>query len=599
MQDGDYSSNASNSNDEYQRRKPREFNSRPCDNCRLKKRKCDGVKPICGTCSRARKGKGVCSYKGEVVVKSHSSIQSIESMQTNSSVEGSHGRAENHCVPLPPNENPFDSLFTLPRQQHEIQLLLPSLQPQSPEFLFDLGIPKNYIEITSGDCSVESAARSPDFAYLAAMAAHDGSQQLPQYHPDALTEPMHKALAFLACFSANHHKLFPNASASFPERLAMANDRFLDANIHDQLLTLQGNREICDGIRALLIRIEGEALLCRYEQLESLLRQSYRMCSAKGVLHPQTFMGSYHRSVTVDDLSGLYEKPAVPIIPLAEHERMERFSLLASLLATDLYTSIVTGSPFVVDDVEFPDTFLYTDHHPYYYSTPSSDPFHPLVSAKIQIKIFKFFRKIVRFSRSFQFYPDVVNAPEQLRLHLTTLKLMRDLYEQLFTDNLTWFIFESKTLPPAVADRPIDERTHTHTVKFLCKLVYLHFPTLHYTQTKFPLVSGGPFEFTSRDIIFAAVRVLWIHWKRLEPQSFLAGLGLSGMVHVILSCAATGFLSFHSHVAQIRVLFGYLKDISQCFARSSHHWLLHQEYHKTISKRLSMYPKDWHDGAVC
>jgi hypothetical protein len=98
--------------------------NRPCDRCRLKKRKCDGNLP-CATCLRCRTGDAVCTYNNE----KYSNLIRISKNDDASIFKLQY--LENVLNSIVPNTNA--SIFTVPQQTFQFTSFGP-VQPLEIEF---------------------------------------------------------------------------------------------------------------------------------------------------------------------------------------------------------------------------------------------------------------------------------------------------------------------------------------------------------------------------------------------------------------------------------------------------------------------------------
>ncbi|KAJ3319876.1 hypothetical protein HDV06_005852 [Boothiomyces sp. JEL0866] len=373
-----------------------------CDVCRLRKRKCDGVRPICSPCMKTsrkhRDGAAQCGYsEGPAIRNSQaalsqallSRLESVEAMlkpltqlQTNVQAPVDE-RVKNLLVAtekvLSPSEmhqhrlgnqyqkpnyvggynthshfspgfmEPDLSFFTdntyIPKPQPFIPTPV-SIVPLSPTYSNEDDLENHLISLTS-------------LFYIG--STFDSEERLvhPASRDIQLSHKLKNAMFFHGVFVSNHPQLFGNLTTiSFADRLRVAEVYKLHLTAANADIATQSHQEAYDDIRACLVH--AMTLFCIGKTAEAItfISEAFQKGQAKNIFNPVTFSDTLDNSmITVDDLVSIMgnQNLIAQEKSLSKRDRKERYALWNMLMMVDTFASIATGAGFMMDESNYPD----------------------------------------------------------------------------------------------------------------------------------------------------------------------------------------------------------------------------------------------------
>ncbi|KAJ3254822.1 hypothetical protein HK103_006812 [Boothiomyces macroporosus] len=380
-----------------------------CDVCRLRKRKCDGVRPICSPCMKTsrkhRDGAAQCGYsEGPAIRNSQtalsqallSRLESVEAMlkpltqlQTNVQAPVDE-RVKNLLVAtekvLSPSEIPQHrgnqyqktnymgngyhtnnhfsagfmepdlSFFTdnafIPKQSQPFIPTPVSIVPLSPTYSNEDDLENHLISLTSL-FYIGSTFDSEE------RLVHPASRYSTINQRDIqLSHKLKNAMFFHAVFVSNHPQLFGNLTTiSFADRLRVAEVYKLHLTTNVDVAT-QSHQEAYDDIRACLVH--AMTLFCIGKTAEAItfISEAFQKGQAKNIFNPVTFSDTLDNSmITVDDLVSIMgnQNLIAQEKSLSKRDRKERYALWNMLMMVDTFASIATGAGFMMDESNYPD----------------------------------------------------------------------------------------------------------------------------------------------------------------------------------------------------------------------------------------------------
>ena len=632
---------------------PREQKVKPCDNCKVKKRKCDGNLP-CNTCVHSRKLTAPCSYSDngltigsadaadiadkvylikrvkelEQIIADLQSTHLATPPSSSSSTSLEAFLATSADAPMPSyNDFGFDSLF-LPGQNFNPDQLYPS------PFLFDSAwqMPAP-IEFDQGALETHLLSLAPTFLCGVQTTGENGAIISPLERKLSISSNLKKAICFHAVFISSHPSLFSTSTApSFQERLKIANQYFECKNSASYSMeglctenNFASNRELCDEISCLVLHCVTNFSIGNGSKAIDLISSAFLMVRFYGLLNPSSFgLGIETKTTTMDDISVFLPSKIQPVV-LTDREKTDRMVLLCQLLACDLFQSMASANGFLTDDSLIPDTnyqqeivtganqlgetsglnatFTIWENTPFA-ATFSQIMTHPitfnysaLFKAQSQIQMLKFFRKVMTWSRANS--NSQSSFTDQFMLHSSCLKIMA---HSVGIQSLSSFMFGKldSDIPRELYITPNSLELNISTAEFLAMLCYIHYPSMSDTTRKFPI--GGETNYLSIDILFGVVRSLHFVIRRacgvqvscsisksLPPPSICHAV-FALLAYVICSSVAVAFQSAKADYQQKVIVFGLLAEINHTLWGIGGVWPIARLFHQKLSQRLGIKP---------
>jgi hypothetical protein len=355
-----------------------------------------------------------------------------------------------------------------------------------------------------------------------------------------------KAVCFHSCFISTHPDLFPNnPNPTFNDRLQAAQNYAIDP-MHFEFMNQvnpMDNQQLCDDIRAVLVHCLTQFCIGNSVYALELLHKAAQFLKQFGILNKRSLEDHSNAAVTLDDFVSL-EIGDFPAVMLTEQEKCERLSLLSLLLGIDTFGAIASGRGFIIDEGEFPECGFPNGSWNLYnkqkgprkcvpdlakYTIWEKTDFSPLVDeirevcysifkgdangtveAQLELLLLRLIRRIIRYSRDQKFAKSTGQERfVQMILHNSMLQYLAYSPAPITCFNsFKPFLFGTEGKLNEFEKYPSDSII-CNSMVFLSAFAYLHFGTaMNSDDTKFSLDMGGQCVYTSRDIIFALLRIL-------------------------------------------------------------------------------------------
>ncbi|KAJ3302977.1 hypothetical protein HDV03_004429 [Kappamyces sp. JEL0829] len=484
----------------------RERNTTPCEQCKIRRKKCDGQRPSCGTCSKAKRQLGPCYYD--------------EAPIPNVSLEGLVDTFEGISLAQVVEKHVSQGLQL--RRNHE----MPSQERLAP--LEVPALPSHHrIQITDNirQHLLSWAALNDDYTRIIA-----GILQVSETHRDGYqySQDLVDSLCFYGCLYTKNPMIFPNANdITLMDRLKFAQLHFSMQGLIDTVSRdfYDSLYHVYDTISALLVRGSIASLVSSNINTGlDPVKCCFRLVKKFQLLHPLTFAESLPNVLTGDDIAIIkafynwptFQQPAT----MSMEERMERLEIIHQLLQIDTLIGDVLGGHFQMDDLEIPIPHNLPSLMIQMPRTPPSDSSEvssdssssQFVAVDIteetvfRLGMAKLYRKVTNFKKLVRYSACVPITSHQSALHYEMLNHWKPKGQKFLLEPFTAV---NGSIPPKTTFpfRHLGSDWYA-TIEFLSHLCTLHFATFTYQETKFALAVDGSQQFTSRQIIFAAVRAL-------------------------------------------------------------------------------------------
>ncbi|KAJ3319582.1 hypothetical protein HDV06_006230 [Boothiomyces sp. JEL0866] len=353
---------------------------------------------------------------------------------------------------------------------------------------------------------------------------------IPIQRQTPISKNLASAMGFNSLFYSTLYDLFPDGAAPFHERQRLAESFMIDIRNIKALPEYDSNQELCDDFRALLLQAAGHYNLGNPEQARELLDKTYRLGKLYGVFSIEELNFSSRIQLHRDSpMKGSVQ----------ELELIERICIWQYYLKLDTEFAMVTGYKFIIED-QLPDILLpsHSDiqkrnispsfdlgRNTYWSSCSWSPAFdsckeacmlvlkdydNPGFQAQNDLKLYNYFRQIIKFSRR-KLYENPQSNDPMIRKDFHNYVLTTMLHfptDYILIGSLSDFAYgipEKKPYAGAMKSRSGYE-FYTTILSMFC---YIHLSGAQLNEsTYFALENNGAEMYSSKDILFATLRAL-------------------------------------------------------------------------------------------
>ncbi|KAI8893975.1 hypothetical protein BC833DRAFT_257498 [Globomyces pollinis-pini] len=547
-----------------------------CDVCRIHKKRCDGIKPVCSSCVKAAKksklGVTRCTYSNNPVVRSGNQEELLNRIKN---VELLLGIEPNQSTPVQTRvdnisqlANKMNHASNRPGSDSHMLTNTDNRRVESFSNVLQNIVPLNPLSSNNGNGgklfnnfqNLTHLLYLSTFVYNGYSCDYQMNCIYNQMRSSGLSTFLKNAYCFQGLFFSTHPQLFPNGNPNFSDRkllsmnFSIADDfqKQLDSN---QFVDSLNNLEVCDTIRGLLVYSYTYLAIDEFDLSMRLYNSAFNLGRNSGIFEPNTFLLNDQSSVlTVDVLMSVIQKPMKSLEnnnPLTESDKFERYFLWLQFLMMDTIGSILNGHEFMIDENRFhialPITKLNINNHNFipdlnhrlgkfamWENTAYEHKIQELFELKLnylnyffddhfkvqgQLKIICLLRQIIRFTR--------LSHHKTSKLEL--FDSIMDFHNQVLQ---LFFVFPKCSIPfsslesfaPGANVNYNDLRylyTDDYLRFYLLCIVMLNYLHLYSVQisldAKFPLVSGGQHLYDSRMVLYACLKSL-VEIIRLSRQ---------------------------------------------------------------------------------
>ncbi|KAJ3259386.1 hypothetical protein HK103_002289 [Boothiomyces macroporosus] len=375
---------------------------RPCDHCRLKKRKCDGLQP-CSTPPLSRSEFINCRKDDKVDTL-------LEKLDM---IEAALISAKNDDKVMEKNGKDIDALCdafqeaakiisssrknqvvvarqTTPEEllaKYNAEIFNPTFnqfQKRKPEQLMDTPSPSDTSQTETDIINFQNAFRTsmdtfftkiPQITVGKEIATHllelsyvlfaGGNANANAYNDIVvcrsmdLSENLKKILMFQAVFYSKHPNLIPGIpNPTFEDRKMLARQFDYDFESRGSKNEIMTTMQVIDDIRAILLHAVNMFSIQEKNEGMKAMTIAFSLLKSNKILDASIFQNQFQSNImTIDNITSYRAPPSVLV--MSENERIQRVSLLALFLNLDTFSSIATGQGFLLDESLFPETPIY------------------------------------------------------------------------------------------------------------------------------------------------------------------------------------------------------------------------------------------------
>ena len=352
--------------------KQKDPSKRPCDFCRLKKKKCDGMTP-CSSCTKSRRGPLTCTYTSrlEATLKQDAITDILRQLEYYKDIVrtiapekilpidfGSASKSEISSLIAPTEmhshypENNLHHIPQVPVLDLEMFLLPTDSAVNQPPNQNDC----NHLSMLTLNSSLmlqhaEIEDHLLDLGFLTPMGfscRNDLSTVFPLDRTNGISDNLKRAVCYDTVFYSTHPRLFRNNTPSMQERIERS--KSYEPNMLSLLTVTDDPFRLCDDIRALLVYTQTMMKLGNLKVAKHLLHHAGEFCRNHFRNDRNLNLRQQLRLQRPDSCDNNGEYLSNLQIQLAA----EQNAVIYFLFATDLFMSLLTGDRYIIDQAELP-----------------------------------------------------------------------------------------------------------------------------------------------------------------------------------------------------------------------------------------------------